>query len=127
MSTSATANRIYARERIVAEDITEMGPDELLVSGCKPPTQTAGGLYTPEAGAVGEIRDENRAHPIRACALFRIEKMPPEENMTKGNPLGLEVGDVVLCRNALVDPLLGNELALTNMYLGVVAVAERAA
>jgi hypothetical protein len=51
--------------------------------------------------------------------------MPVE--LTKGNPNKLKVGDVVSCRNALVDPYFGNELGLTDFYAGVVGVIGRAA
>lgn len=118
MSTSVVANRIYQRERLVAEDLKEMAPDLVLLRGCKPPQQTEGGIIAP-----GDRSD----HPVRACVLFEVVLLPSTENMTRGNPLKLSVGDVVLCRNALVDPLPGNELATTDMYMGVVSVAERAA
>ncbi len=123
MSTSATANRVYARERITANDILAMGPDELLLRGCKPPAKV-GGIFTPSAGAEGEAPTEVKDHPLRACAFFEVVAMPVE--LTRGNPLGIDVGDILLCRNVLVDPLLGNELGITNFYMGVVGVAERA-
>lgn len=127
MSISVTANRIHARKGVALEDIAEIGPDELLLRGCKPSTVSSGGILSPEAGAVGEVQTENKDFLIRACVLFEVVKLPVPEMMTRGNPLALKVGDVVLTRNALVDPLFGNELAITNLYLGVVGVAERAA
>lgn len=123
MSISVVANRIYQRERMCAEDFQEMAPDDLLLRGCKPPTKTKTGLITSTAGASS---DEDAAHPVRACVAFEVVKLPDEQNRTKGNPLNLAPGDVVACRNALVDPLPGNELATTNMYIGVLAVLERA-
>ena len=123
MSTSITANRIYQRGRYAAEDFKEVAPDTLIVRGLKKPTVLSSGLYTPEAGAVGEVQ-EAVTH-TRACLAFEVIALPVE--MSKGNPLRLAVGDVVLCRNVLVDPLLGDEFATTDLYLGVVSVLERAA
>lgn len=135
MSTSAVANRIYAREphgegrgRICAEDFVDLAPDLLLLRGLKPPTTTTtgGGLVT--ADGMASIKDdvgaENRAHPVRACVAFEVVALA--SSLSKGNPLQLKSGDVVLCFNAAVDPLLGNELAVTNINVGVQAVLERA-
>lgn len=125
MSTSIVANRIYERKGYAAADFEQISPDDLLVRGLKPPTKTAGGLWTPDAGASGEAPTETKDYAVRACVAFEVVKLPVE--MSKGNPHNLSPGDVVACRNALVDPLLGNELAITNMYLGVIGVLERAA
>ncbi len=112
---TATAHRIYHRQRMAAEDFEALFPDTVLVRAVKPPKESGGGLHLPEA---------NADHPVRACVAFTVEKLPVE--MSKGNPLELAPGDTVLCRNALVDPLYGNELGICDLYLGVVAVLERA-
>jgi hypothetical protein len=117
VSTSVVANRIYARGRVAAEDFQEMGPGDILLRVLKPPKETTSGLI------VGQDVD---LHPVRACVAFEVARLCAPELMPQGNPLNLKVGDVVLARNALVDPLFGNELGLTNMYAGVVAVLERA-
>lgn len=123
MSTSIVANRIYARERYAAEDFDEMAPDTLLLRACKPPTSSAGGIITDARNANDtEVKD----HPARACVAFTVVKLPAVENRTKGNPLNLAPGDVVAARNVLVDPLLGNDLCITDLYMGVVSVLERA-
>jgi hypothetical protein len=136
MSTSVVVNRIYGRNplgatermgRICAEDFVDLWPDLLLLRGLKPltKTQTAGGLELPDG--MGSIRDavgtEDASHPVRACAAFEVVRVA--SILTKGNPLDLKPGDVVLCFNAAVDPLLGNELAITNINIGVQAVLER--
>lgn len=125
MSTSATANRIYARGFLAPEDLDSMGPDEVLVRGCTPPTKTEGGIWTPEAGATGEATQAATV-PVRTAVLFEIVKLPTPELMTRGNPQNLKVGDVVLARNVLVDPQFGNVLGITNLYT-IAGVAERAA
>ncbi len=125
MSTSITANRINERERFSVGDFKEMSPNVLLVRGCKPSTKTEGGLLTPGAGAIGELREEKTDHPLRGCPVFEVIMLPVE--MTRGNPHNLRVGDVVLCRNVLVDPLLGNEFGITDFYDGVAGLVERAA
>jgi hypothetical protein len=125
MSTSVVANRINERKRYAVEDFKELFPDVVLVRGCKPSTSTKTGLLLPGAGAVGEMPKEEVDYPLRACFAFEVVKMPGE--MSKGNPLAVNVGDVVMCRNVLVDPLLGNEFGITDLYMGVVAVLERAA
>ncbi len=124
MSTSVVANRIYQRGRLVAEDFIDLAPDDLLVRGLRRRTrEKEGGLYLADAGAVGEVT-ATVTTPLRACVSFEVAKLPGE--MSRGNPLNLAVGDVVVCRNALVDPLFGDELGLTNLYMGVVGVLERA-
>lgn len=123
MSTSVIANRIHARERICPEDLQVLAPDALLVRGVMVSTKTEGGLLTPDAGGVGEVVTESRL-PVRASRVFEIAKLP--SSMSAGNPMQLAVGDIVLCRNVLVDPLYGNECGLTDMYAGVVALVERA-
>lgn len=123
MSTSATANRIHARERICPEDLIDLAPDVLLVRGIMVSTKTEGNILTPAAGAIGEVVTEERL-PVRVSRVFEVAKLPVE--MSRGNPLNLAVGDVVLCRNVLVDPIFGNECGLTDLYMGVVAVVERA-
>ena len=122
MSTSVVANRIYARERVTAEDFREMNVDELLLRGCKPPTSSAGGIIT---AVTAEGESTVKDHPLRACVAFEVVKLPANENQTRGNPLNLTPGDVVLARNVLVDPLFGNELGITNLYTGVVGILER--
>lgn len=130
MSTSVVANRIYSRAstggaigRYAAEDFDEMAPDVVLLRGCKPPTKQ-GGLFLPGAGTEGEAPQEQKDHPVRACVAFEVIKLPKEQS--RGNPMNLVPGDVVLARNVLVDPLLGDEYGLTDMYMGIAGVLERA-
>ena len=117
--TSIVANRIYHRQGFRAEDFKAMGPNVVLLRGCKPPSASEGGILL-DAGPV--------EHPVRACAAFEIVMLQDgvDGYHDEDNPLGLRVGDTVLCRNALVDPLLGNELAICDIHLGIVAVLERA-
>ena len=112
---SITAHRIYNRERITVGDVRDLAPDTVLLRGVKPPQQTEGGLLRVDSS----VKD----HPVRACVAFEIAALPAEQS--KGNPLELKAGDTVLCRNAVVDPLYGNELAICDMYLGIIAVIER--
>lgn len=125
MSTSVTANRINERATITADDILEMAPDVLLVRGCKPSTKTETGLFLPGAGLGTDVPTEQKDHPLRACPVFEVVRMPVE--LSRGNPNNISVGDVLLCANVVIDPLLGNELGVTNFYMGVLAVVERAA
>ena len=115
MSVSVVANRIYQRGKVSAHDVAEMAPDLLLVEGCKPPKESEGGLVLP-----GDKSD----HPLRACVTYRVLKVPAV--MSKGNPMAIAEGDVFFFRNAVVDPFFGNDLGVADMYLGPVAVAERA-
>jgi hypothetical protein len=120
MTTSVVANRIYQRGRITPEDCQELAPDTMLVRGLKPPTKSDTGVITDVSGASSDVKDD---HPVRACVCFEVVKLPRETS--KGNPLDLVPGDVVVAFNSVVDPLLGNDLAIMDIN-GVQFVAERA-
>jgi hypothetical protein len=112
---TVVAHRIYHRQRMAGADFVDLSPDTLLLRAIKPPKQSETGLHLPDA-----VDD----HPVRACVAFTVEKLPGV--MSRGNPLDLQPGDTILARNAVVDPLYGNELGICDLYMGPVAVLERA-
>lgn len=125
MTTSTVVNRIYARSsydadklgRIAEDDVEAMAPDLMLLRALKPPTASEGSALL-NVSKVSDMHSKTiDGHPARACAAYEVVRMPVET--TRGNPLDIKVGDVLVCFNAALDPLMGNDLLVGNMHLCV--------
>lgn len=87
-----TLQRLYTRPKsMTPEMILHLANDNLLVEPVLPPNQTSSGIQLQQ----GDV-------PGTAAIAFRVLRRPFQ---TYDWPMDIEVGDIVIVRNAMLEPI----------------------
>jgi hypothetical protein len=83
--------RLYTTASLKPDDLTGIPDGHVLVSPVLPPSMSEGGLYVGDANKI----------PGTAALAYRVERISP----VCFPPFDLKQGDVVVLRNAMLEPL----------------------
>lgn len=83
--------RLYTTANLKASDLTGIPDGHVIVSPVLPPSMSEGGLYVGDAGKI----------PGTAELAYRVERIAPGS----WQPFDIRDGDVVVVRNAMLEPL----------------------
>jgi co-chaperonin GroES (HSP10) len=87
--------RIY-QNGFKAEDFLHLQPGLVVVTPVRPPSVTLGGIHTSVDWA---------KMPAPRCVLHKVTVVGPQDESYDGSKLDLAVGDVVVIRTAMAEPV----------------------
>lgn len=94
------------------EDIRELRAGLVLVEPVRPPEKTLGGI---------DVSPALQKMPGQACLLYRVIKVGPPDTSNQEPLLAIEPGDVVVTRNAMLDPIHHNRNVLVIHHKHILA------